>query len=303
MKNTRFVIFVVILALFTFSIPITAEVFNNNGSKKGMMGMKGKKDKLSGKKETKENIEEKENIEIDPEVAGAFFAVKADMEAMKKRGFIKTGLRPVYPDNLDCKTANSYFSSTKRGDGSIRSSRFYNGYHGGLDIPAKGENIIAMADGEVVEKSEGANIGGIKVVLRHSPEDTGLGVWTFTEYKHLKEPSPFNLHSRVRMGDVIGIAWNTGTTGGKAYGPSGHYHLHLSTWRNNTGEFKIHPKMFIPVDGYWVDPLALMRGIPLESSKIINLPDDAKDVIFAYKAEDGTIHPENAKVIWPFMCR
>ncbi|MFH2058172.1 MAG: M23 family metallopeptidase [Pseudomonadota bacterium] len=303
MKNTRFVIFVVILAFVTFSIPLTAEAFGNNGSKKGMMGMKDKKGKLSGQKEMSENIEKADSTQIDPEVAGAFFAMKADIKAMKKRGFIETGLRPVYPDSLDCKTANSYFGSTKRGDGSFRSSRFYNGYHGGFDIPAKGENIIAMADGEVVEKSEGANIGGIKVVLRHSPEDTGLGVWTFTEYKHLKEPSLFNLHERVRMGDVIGIAWNTGTSGGKAYGPSGHYHLHLSAWYNNTGEYKIHPKMLIPVDGYWADPLALMRGIPLESWKIKNLPDDAKDVTFAYKTEDGAIHPENAKLIWPFVCR
>ena len=46
----------------------------------------------------------------------------------------------------------------------------------------------------------------------------------------------------MRQGDVVGVAWNTGTTIGKAYGPSGHYHLHLTAWHNATGDYKFARK-------------------------------------------------------------
>jgi len=239
---------------------------------------------------------------INPEVANAFFAVRAKLQAMQRRGFLETGLKLVYPEGLDCLTANSFFADPFRGDGSRRTQKYYQGLHGGLDIPAKGVDILAMADGEVVEKSAGGNIGGIKVVLRHSPDDTGLSAWTFTEYKHLKEESPLEIGARVRLGTPIGIAWNTGTQG-KAYGPGGHYHLHLSTWYNDSGEFKNTPMMLIPSDGYWLDPLAMLRGRPpLESTALKNLPDSEKQVDFAYKTADGKITPPGARIIWPFVC-
>lgn len=238
-----------------------------------------------------------------PEVRDAFLPMRATEEAMTARGFFETGLRPVYPDGLDCGTADSFFGVTTRGDGSTRSKRFYLGYHGGLDIPAKGIEILAVADGEVIEKSEGDNIGGTKVILRHSPEDTGFPHWTFTEYKHLKDPSPLAVGTKVTMGTPVGIAWNTGTTGGKAYGPVGHYHLHMSAWYNEDGEFKITPMMVIPKDGYWLDPLAMMRGGPLASADANALGEDEKRVRFAYKTSDGQIHPSGAKIIWPFACQ
>lgn len=233
----------------------------------------------------------------------AFLARSATVDAMESRGFLETGLRPVYPDGLHCGTANSFFADTRRGDGSNRSMKYYKGRHGGLDIPAKGIDIIAMADGEVVEKATGDAIGGIKVVLRHSPQDTGLNVWTFTEYKHLKDESPLALGARVRQGTPVGIAGNTGTTGGRAYGAAGHYHLHLTTWYNATGDFKDTKFMLVPSDGYWLDPLAMMRGGPLASAHARDLATPEKQVRFAYRTADGTVHPAGAKVIWPFVCR
>ena len=97
---------------------------------------------------------------------------------MDARGFFETGLRPVYPDNRNYQKADSFFGDTTRGYGSVCSPWFYEGRHGGLDIPAKGIPIIAIVDGEVIEKSAGSGngIGGIKIVLRHTPEDTGLKV-------------------------------------------------------------------------------------------------------------------------------
>jgi len=272
------------------SYPKTRQLAQWGGGKKGKRGKKGMKGMRGGGG-------------LSPEVMAAFMAKAAENDAMDARGFVKTGLRPVYPDGLDCRTANSFFADETRGDGSTRSWKFYQGRHGGLDIPAKGIEIITMADGEIIYTGTGSGIGGTGVILRHAPEDTGLDHWTFTEYKHLKEPSTRPMGSRIGIGEVVGIAWNTGTTFGRAYGPSGHYHLHLSTWYNATGEFKKPRAKPIPVDGYWTDPLAMMRGGPLESAAANSLADDEKAVRFAYKSADGAIHPEGARIIWPLVCR
>ncbi len=141
------------------------------------------------------------------------------------------------------------------------------------------------------------------MVLRHAPDDTDFDRWTFTEYKHLKEPSPLALGARVTLGTTVGITWNTGTTGGRAYGPSGHYHLHLSAWHNDSGEYTKTKKMTVPNNGHWLDPLAMMRGGPLFSAEARGLGDTDKQVRFAYKAADGKVVPEGAKIIWPFVCK
>jgi len=292
MKNVTTVILAV---FFAFSVCSPAALAGNFGG--------GKKGKAGGMKRLKERpaLDQSEDAP-NPEMRGAFMAMRANTEDMEARGFFETGLRPIYPTSLSCPSADSFFGSNTRGNDSIRSQKFYQGRHGGLDIPAKDINIIAVSDGEVIEKGEGENIGGIKVVLRHSPEQTGLDVWTFTEYKHLKAPSPLSLHSTVRQGDVVGVAWNTGTTSGRAYGPLGHYHLHMSAWYNNTGDYKVTPKMLIPKDGYWLDPLAMMRGMPVMSAVVKDLPEEDKRFRIAYKTTDGSIHPDHAKVIWPFVC-
>jgi len=282
------------VTVFVCGVHMPRDAFGFGDGKKGKFGMKS----MTGGGEGGAK-----RVRLSDEMRGAFMAQRADVDAMRARGFFATGLRPVYPDGLACGRADSFFGATTRGNGTTRSDRFFHGYHGGLDIPAKGTDIIAVADGEVIAKSVGGGIGGIKVVLRHSPDDTGLPSWTFTEYKHLKEPSPLDIGALVKRGAALGIAWNTGTTGGKAYGPGGHYHLHMSAWYNDTGDYKNFPKMLIPKDGYWLDPLAMMRGGPLASGDARDLPDPEKQVRFAYAAADGQVHPEGAKVIWPFVCR
>jgi hypothetical protein len=63
-----------------------------------------------------------------------------------------------------------------------------------------------MADGTVVSKGEGENIGGIGITLQHAPLETGLPYYTYTEYKHLVTLPDFPLGHKVRVGEEIGQA-------------------------------------------------------------------------------------------------
>lgn len=239
--------------------------------------------------------------EIGAELVGAFSPAQARLDAMQARGLLPTGIDPVYPEAADCPKIDSPFASRARFDGSTRSPRFFHGYHGGADISVpEGTPILAIADGEVVEKKTGAFIGGIGLVVRHAPADTGLPVWTFTEYKHLKETPAIAVGQRVRMGEPIALAGKTGTIGGY-YGPLGHSHLHLSAFYNASGEFKALA-IFVPIDGRWLDPLALLRGPPVDSHENRALADDAKRVAIPYKGADGRLVPPTTKVVWPFAC-
>jgi len=240
--------------------------------------------------------------DLDPETIGAFFPQRAEIEAMRRRGFVATGLRPIYPADAKCPEANSFFADTTRGDGSTRSSRFYVGYHGGLDIPApEGTPILAIADGTVVHAGEGGGIGGIGIVLRHAPEDTGLAVWVYTEYKHLREPPNLDLGRRVKMGEVIAYSGKTGTVGTRAYGAAGHPHLHLTAWYAAGDQYR-SGRMLIPLGGQWMDPLALFRGPPLAGAEIAALADAAKKTPLPHKRTDGRVVPERTRVVWPFAC-
>jgi murein DD-endopeptidase MepM/ murein hydrolase activator NlpD len=240
--------------------------------------------------------------ELAPDMIGAFFPQRADVAAMRRRGFFATGLRPHYPADAKCLEANSFFADTTRGDGSARSARFYAGHHGGLDIPApEGTPIVAVADGAVVHKSEGGGIGGIGIVLRHSPQDTGFSVWVYTEYKHLREMPDIELGQYVKMGEVIAYAGKTGTVGTRAYGSAGHSHLHLTAWYAAGDKYR-PGRMLIPLDGYWMDPLALFRGPPVTSGEIAKLPEEAKKVPLSYKGTDGRVVPASTRIVWPFAC-
>ncbi len=242
------------------------------------------------------------DFEPDAETVGAFFPQRADPDAMRKRGFFATGLRPIYPPDATCFEADSLFAATTRGDGSRRAPRFYAGHHGGLDIPApEGTPIVTVADGAVVHLSEGESIGGIGVVLQHTPEATGLPVWTYTEYKHLREMPDLTIGQKVKVGEVIATVGKTGTVGSRAYGAAGHAHLHLTAWYGSSDNYR-SGRMLIPLDGYWMDPLALFRGPPVASGEIEKLPPAAKKVPLPYKGADGRIVPAGAKVVWPLVC-
>ncbi len=273
---------------------VHAHAFGNRG---GMMG--GKKGMASPPAVADDSGDK--SADMNPEVVGAFMPTRANRVDMRNRGFLDTGLKPVYPDEAECPVITSHFADPKRTDGSMRSPRYYQGLHSGVDIPApEGTPVVAMADGTVVSKGEGENIGGIGITLQHTPPETGLPHYTYTEYKHLVKLPDFPIGHKVRLGEEIGQAGISGTTGGH-YGEEGFSHLHLSAWHSEGSEYKAG-RMFVPMGGQWMDPLALLRGVPLDSASVEKLPDERKRVAFAYKSDSGEIRPAGARVIWPFVC-
>ena len=59
----------------------------------------------------------------------------------------------------------------------------------------------------------GHNRKGIEVMLRHTPDQTGLPFWVYSQYTHLQEMSPLLIGARVKMGDEIVKTANTGKMG------------------------------------------------------------------------------------------
>lgn len=238
---------------------------------------------------------------LDPETIGAFFPQRADLDAMRARGFIRTGLEPVYPERARCPAVDSPFGVGTRGDGSLRQKMFFRGYHGGADIPVpEGTPVLAVADGTVVQKKAGAGIGGIELVLQHAPEDTGFSVWTYTEYKHLMRLPELAIGQRVRRGEMVALSGKTGTVG-RHYGPGGHAHLHLTAFFSGESGYRAGPP-FVPAGGQWLDPLALFRAPLANSQALATLPAAEKTVPIAYMTADGEVVPPGARVIWPLAC-
>jgi len=240
--------------------------------------------------------------DLDAETVGAFFPMRARIEAMKARGFSATGLVPVYPDRVKCPEVDSPFAARTRGDGSMRAARFFQGFHGGIDIPVpEGTPVLAVAAGTVVFKTPGHSIGGIGIVLQHAPADTGLNVWTYTEYKHLKELPALDLGRRVAMGEAIALSGKTGTQDGH-YGPAGHAHLHLGAFFSDRPDYATR-LILVPADGRWMDPLALFSGPPAGSGAPAAPADAGGQVRIPYVTDDGAAVPAGTKTVWPLPCR
>ncbi len=234
---------------------------------------------------------------------------KCDKKFSADRGFFETGLSPRLPENAKC------FDKVDEGfakDLSGRGPRVGETHHGGIDIPAPfGTPIIAAAAGSIVAMYGAENsIRGIEIVIRHSPEDTGLPMWVYTQYTHLSEMPKLELGQRVRMGDKIGLTGNsgTGTSAAQAQGKKGarpavHFGVYYSTG-GQYAEIRVPFEAIVPADGHWMDPIALYRmKLPLDSAAMKSLPDAEKQVPVAVMFEDGETLPAKQKIVWPYACR
>ena len=226
---------------------------------------------------------------------------RCDINLAIERGLFETGLRPRFPDHVECRGLDEHYAI------SYTHKRPRESYHGGIDMPAPwGTPMIAAAAGTVVGVFSGDRTPrGVELVLRHSPDDTGLALWIYTQYTHFDAMPKQQVGQRVRMGEVLGPTGNSGIsvrTGeqSRRRRPAIHFGVFYST----SEKYFAGRRRIIPVDGHWMDPNALYRNkLPLDSHAMKALPEAEKQVAISYMLEDGRVFPAGAKFIWPYRCK
>lgn len=221
-----------------------------------------------------------------------------DIKQAVARGVFETGLKPRFPENVSCREIDEGYAI------SYTHKRDREPYHGGIDIPTPWETPVVAAAGTVVGKFYGEkSFRGIEIVIRHSPKDTGLPLWLYTQYTHFSEMPPLEIGQRVLMGQVVGPTGNSGIgrTGrqGNKRRPAVHFGVFYSKSRQYAD---IHDRI-IPVDGYWMDPIALFwKILPLDSYSMKALPDAEKQILISVMLDNGETSPTDTKIIWPYPC-
>jgi hypothetical protein len=218
-----------------------------------------------------------------------------DVRVQKERGGIQTGTYPKFIDEGKCPTIDSekwaIDYSHKRGGAAI---------HKGVDIPQpKGTPVLAVSSGTVIGKFMNKhNRKGIEVVLRHTPEDTGLPFYTYTQYTHLLEMSPLPIGASVKMGDEIAKIWNTGKMGKKIRRTA----LHFAVMYSESPDWTNDGTIVVPQDSYWMDPVFFYSNSgPYDSMSVKKVADKA--ISIPYINRGGTVAPSETKRIWPFACK
>lgn len=218
------------------------------------------------------------------------------VEIQKARGGIETGLKPNFIDDADCPEIDS---ETWAIDYSHK--RSWPAIHKGIDIPqSHGTPIRAIAAGTVVAKFRNENNRkGIEVMLRHTPTQTGLPFWTYSQYTHLLEMSPLSIGASVKMGQEIGKTSNTGKMGRRIRRDA----LHFAVLYSARPEWTNDGRFVAPKDGYWMDPNAFYRLTPpYDTQSLGKLPYEQKKIPVPYMRADGSFEPAETKRIWPYRC-
>lgn len=216
-----------------------------------------------------------------------------------KLGLLPTGLGPRFPQGAECFGIDDYYAldyGYKRQNAAS---------HGGLDIPAPWDTpILAVAAGTVVGRFQGNDTQrGVEVIVRHSPEDTGLPFWVYTQYAHLAALPQQALGQRVRMGEVMGLTSNTGLDSHNQSSDHRRPAVHFVAWFSPVRQFVNTGGAIVPVQGQWMDPHTLYRGKPpFESIKAAELPEDDKWVDIPIMFGNGNTEPADTRVVWPYAC-
>lgn len=246
----------------------------------------------------KQNVANLQDIipfeQLDDITKGAFIAKFGKRDYQIQRGLIESTLTPIYPKEYYCPKIDHIFGEPWKGP-------IPNRFHMGTDIPAPwNEPIVAMADGTVIAKfkGEGKGFRGIQLLLRHTPEQTGLDGWLYTVYTHFNKIPTLNVGDKVKMGDILGPNGKTGVPG-KRREP----HLHLTINFSKSDKYVLVEELVIPENGYHVDLVSLFKKpFLMNSNDFRKLPENEKDVKISYKLESGEFYPKDSKIIWPFMC-
>lgn len=238
--------------------------------------------------------------EIDDEIrrmVGKYRRGAAKNVAIQKaRGVIETYLKTDFIGGANCPEIDSEQWAIDYSHKRPRAA-----LHKGIDIPQpRGTPIRAIADGMVVANFlNSGNRKGIEIMLRHTPEDTGLEFWTYSQYTHLEALSDLAVGARVNMGDVIGSTSNTGKMGRRIRRDA----LHFAVLYADNPFWSHDGYVVAPKDSYFMDPVAFYRPEgPYDSVSMLNLPGQEKLIKIPYLSEDGSLYPAHTKRIWPYVC-
>ena len=260
----------------------------------------------------------KPTVEIDPAIAadrvepdaldaetrcGIGRMMRCAVDDQKKRGLFETGTGPKFPDGVRCPGIDDYWAMD------YGNKRNRESYHGGIDLPVPwGTPVRAVADGSVVAfyRAEQSK-RGTEVVLRHSPEQTGLPVWTYSAYGHLDALPDLKIGQRVAMGQILAPTGNSGIaargTRGSGQSATRRPAIHLAMFFSDTGRYGEVNDTIIPQNGRWLDPMAFYRRTgPFDSEAVRALPDAEKSVPIPVLFDDGTTLPADTRMIWPYRC-
>ena len=219
-----------------------------------------------------------------------------DIGIAKRRGLIETGLRPEFPKGVDCRNIDEHWAI------SLSHKRGHENYHGGIDVPAPvGTPIVAAAAGTVVAIFEGEKTNrGIDIILRHSPDDTGIPLWIYTQYTHFDKMPALKRGQRVHMGQVLGPTGNSGASNARRERRPA---IHFGVWFSKSPKYAVGRGRLMPVDGQWMDPNALYRGKPpFDSHSMKDLPAERKRIRIPVVMKDGSTIPPGTKLVWPYAC-
>ena len=143
------------------------------------------------------------------------------------------------------------------------------------------------------------NRKGIEVMLRHTPSQTGLAFWTYSQYTHLREMSPLPIGAMVKMGDEIGKTSNSGKMSRRVRRDA----LHFAIFYSARLEWSHDGVVVTPKDGYFMDPNAFYHlRPPYDSQSLLSLPKDQRAIPVPYMNKDGLRQPPDTKRIWPHPC-
>ena len=226
----------------------------------------------------------------------AFASGGASKDELHAAGMNETGLIPVYPDDKRCFKIDHVFGEKWKGP--------LDTLHSGADRPAPmDEPIIAIADGVLINKSEGDGASrtsrGVTVVLQHSPADTGLPVWLYTSYSHFNKMPEAEIGTRFKMGQYLGPNGRSGVPGARR-----EPHLHLTMYIASSPNYAIINGVVVPEQGEFIDPVAVYRGrLPMDTATMQGLQGDSRKTVISYMTVNDTVVPSDARIIWPYKCK
>jgi murein DD-endopeptidase MepM/ murein hydrolase activator NlpD len=227
-----------------------------------------------------------------------------NVQDQKNRGLFETGLKPAWPDSVQCRSIDEWFAKD------YTPKRPKESYHGGIDIPAPfGTPILAAMDGKVVAIYNGeGNPRGIEVVLRHTPAETGLPLYFYTRYTHFNRMPQVKIGQRLKMGSEIGETGNSGLRGcevsGKpCQGKSRRPAIHFDVLYSQSGKYFDTGMVLVPFNARWMDPNAMFRKkLPMDSASMRALPKAQKSVHISFMLDTGEFYPPDTNMIWPYAC-